>query len=168
MLPASENYQIGFRLAKSLGHQRIYITNARTDFDYPALIASAKDHHEENILTESDRLSEEFGHQAMAVQEHDTILDMYRFFNRRESIDALSTPYMLLARIGANSDYAGAKTVASWHLRNLEMFAQLTQLIQSKDERILILYGAGHAYLLRDFIRQSPDLVLVDPQQYLR
>ncbi len=154
ILPPSENYQIGFRLAKLLGMPRIYLTSARTDFDYESLIASAKAHQEGNLLSAADALSESLNRASVLLQAHGTILDMYRFNNSDETIKKLNAPYMLLARIGANTDFAGAKVVASWHLRNLEMFAQLTRLIDSPDERILMLYGAGHTYLLRDCVEE--------------
>src|ERR1700728_551428 len=48
--------------------------------------------------------------------------------------------------------YVGADLVAAWHRRNLKMFAKLSRL-SGPGERILVLYGQGHAYLLRDFIR---------------
>ena len=44
-----------------------------------------------------------------------------------------------MARIGDSENYVGAKLVASWHLRNLEMFANLTRLIEGPNERIVVL-----------------------------
>ena len=75
---------------------------------------------------------------------------------------------MYLTRVGDDSTFVGADLVAKWHLRNLEMFAKLTRLIDGPQERILVLYRQGHAYLLRDFVRGSPDLALVDVQSYFQ
>jgi len=61
----------------------------------------------------------------------------------------------------------GADMVAEWHRRNLRMFAKLSRLT-GPGERILVLYGQGHAYLLREFIRQAPDMKLVDAESLLR
>jgi hypothetical protein len=48
------------------------------------------------------------------------------------------------------------------------MFAKLTRLVRGPNERILVLYGQGHSFLLRQFVRESPDLLLVDPAPFLR
>jgi hypothetical protein len=74
---------------------------------------------------------------------------------------------MYMARIGDSDNYVCAKLVASWHLRNLEMFANLTRLVEGPNERIAVLYGQGHEFLLKQFIRESPDLELVDPLDFL-
>jgi hypothetical protein len=43
----------------------------------------------------------------------------------------------------------------------------LTRLVGSPDERILLIIGAGHAYLLRQFARESGFFRLESPLDYL-
>jgi Family of unknown function (DUF5694) len=40
--------------------------------------------------------------------------------------------------------------------------------IAKPGDRIVVLYGAGHNYWLRDFVRTTPGFALVDPLAYLR
>ena len=167
-LPPSENYQIGFRIAKSLDLPRIYLTDARTDFDFDSVVAAAKTHGQMGLMAQGQGVYAGSINLPLLVQKDGTILDMYRLFNSEDAIRLNNSGYMYVARVGGDKDFAGARLVGNWYLRNLEMFAQMTRLVSSPDERIMILYGQGHAYLLRDFVRQSLDLTLVDASDYLR
>jgi len=57
--------------------------------------------------------------------------------------------------------------VGGWYQRNLYIFSNLVRLVDSPEERVLLLIGAGHAKLLRDYIAGSPNLRLVDAGEYL-
>jgi hypothetical protein len=104
---------------------------------------------------------------ASNVERTGTVLDLFRFYNSGDAVRQNNAAYMYLARIGSDNDPIGARFVAEWHLRNLHMFAKLTHLIGGEDERILVLYGPRHAFLLRQSVKESPDLCLVDPEEYL-
>ena len=45
-------------------------------------------------------------------------------------------------------------------------FSNLPSVVRPGD-RVVVLMGQGHAYLLREFVRLNPNLVDVDPLQYL-
>jgi len=160
-LEASENYQIGFRLAKQLGLPRIYLIQVDADLDFDSVLAYAKAHDQSYLLDSSRELNERLNREAMRIQKQGTVLDVYRFYNSEAAIRLNDSSYSYLCRIGDDADFIGADLVAGWHQRNLRMFAKLSRLT-GPGERILVLYGQGHAYLLRDFVRQSPDLLLVD------
>jgi hypothetical protein len=160
-LEASENYQIGFRLARQLGLPRIYLIQVDADLDFDSVVAYAKAHDQSYLLDSSRDLNERLNREAMRIQKHGTVLDVYRFYNSEAAIRLNDSSYSYLCRIGDDADFIGADLVAEWHQRNLRMFAKLSRLT-GPGERILVLYGQGHAYLLRDFVRQSPDLLLVD------
>ena len=61
----------------------------------------------------------------------------------------------------------GARLAADWYRRNLFMFSHVADLARQPGDRILVLVGAGHRPLLRQFITESPDLEYVDPLPYL-
>ena len=167
-LEPSENYQVGFRIAHLCGLPRIYTINAWTDFNYDAVVDFAQKHGQMALIDASNTLADDASQTGAQLQKNGTVLDMYGWINSEEAVRANNSAYMYLARIGNDSTFVGADLVAKWHLRNLEMFAKLTRLIDGPEERILVLYGQGHAYLLRDFVRESPDLALVDVEPYLK
>ena len=68
--------------------------------------------------------------------------------------------------IGALDTYVGADLVASWHRRNIMIFANLKAAAEPGD-LILVIYGAGHATIMRQLIEADPSMVLVEPNDYL-
>ncbi len=167
-LSPSENYQVGFRLAKLIGLRKIHTISAWTDFDYDAVKAFAKSHAQEGLIDAADNLAKESIDECTDIQERGSIIEVYRYLNSDRAIRLNNAQYMYLARVGDAKTYVGANLVAQWHLRNLEMYARLTRLIDSPNDRILVLYGQGHSYLLRDFVRESPDITLIDAENFMQ
>jgi uncharacterized protein DUF5694 len=166
-LGASENYQIGFRLAKQLGLPRVYMIQVDADLDFDAVDAYAKAHDQTYLVDASRQLAERLVRRAAEIQSKGTVLDVYRYLNSEAAIRLNDSSYTYLCRIGDDGNFVGADLVSAWHQRNLRMFAKLSRL-SGPGERILVLYGQGHAYLLRDFIRQAPDMKLIDAESLLR
>jgi pheromone shutdown protein TraB len=75
--------------------------------------------------------------------------------------------YMLMAQVGNASDPKGAEVLAGWYRRNLLIYRNLVRLAETPEERVLLVIGAGHAKLIRDYIALSPNLRLEDPLAYL-
>lgn len=73
--------------------------------------------------------------------------------------------YRLLA-FGDAVEQPGAELNAAWYERNARIFAKL-MLAARPGDRIVVVYGAGHAYWLRHFVESTPGFVLVDPVPYL-
>ena len=166
-LEASENYQIGFRLAKQMKLPRVYLVQVDADLDFNAVDAYAKAHDQTHLVDANRHLIERLIRRAAEIQSKGTVLDVYRYFNSEAAIRLNDSAYTYLCRIGDDGNFVGADLVSAWHQRNLRMFAKLSRL-SGPGERILVLYGQGHAYLLRDFIRQAPDMKLVDAESLLR
>ena len=99
--------------------------------------------------------------------EENSIEKIYKFLNDKE-INELqhSTSFLAFNEIGSGEDSVGVDFVASWYKRNLHIFANLKNIAKEED-RILVLYGAGHLKLLRDFINDSSDLNYVEALDYL-
>jgi hypothetical protein len=80
--------------------------------------------------------------------------------------DSMHGLYMVMATIGRDSVYRGADEVGNWYVRNLHIFANIARVAQP-GERVLVIMGAGHGTLLRQFIDESPDLDLVSAEPLL-
>ena len=72
-----------------------------------------------------------------------------------------------MARIGSSEDYVGADWVAGWYERNLKIFVNLTRIVNAPEDRILVIYGAGHLPLLTQFVRDSGLFSLESVATYL-
>ena len=72
-----------------------------------------------------------------------------------------------MAQIGTAADPKGAEVLAGWYKRNLLIYGNLVRLADSPEDRVLLLIGAGHEKLLRDYIAASPNLRLEEATAYL-
>jgi len=57
-------------------------------------------------------------------------------------------------------DWAGADFLTEWIRRNLRIYTHIAQLVESPQERVLVLYGAGHLGWLQRDVASSPNLRL--------
>jgi hypothetical protein len=74
--------------------------------------------------------------------------------------------YYGLLQFGDTEDQPGAELNGAWYTRNAKIFAKLMTVARPGD-RIVVVYGAGHAFWLRHFIENTPGLELVDPVPFL-
>jgi Family of unknown function (DUF5694) len=167
-LRRSEEEQIGFRLARQSGLDRIYPIDVRMGMDQAALgrVVQAEPRFGHN-LQQMDSLGR-WAIEMMADQlAGGTVTEMLHLMNRPEAIEMAHMPYVgFFAPIVSDTTYAGADMVAGWYRRNLRIFANLTR-IATPDDRVFVVYGQGHIKLLRDFVVEHPGFCLVDPLAYL-
>jgi hypothetical protein len=69
---------------------------------------------------------------------------------------------------GSGDNYLGADAVAKWYRRNLRIFANAYDFTDfDREERLLLIYGSGHVWQLRQFFMDSPDFEYIEPIEYL-
>jgi hypothetical protein len=49
-----------------------------------------------------------------------------------------------------------------WYNRNLRIFRKLQLITESPNDRILLIFGNGHAAVLRQFLEASPEYEFVE------
>jgi hypothetical protein len=52
--------------------------------------------------------------------------------------------YYAFVPYGEPGDYAGPDLLAAWYQRNIRIYHNIVKLVESPNDRILVLYGAGH------------------------
>ena len=75
--------------------------------------------------------------------------------------------YYGLLVFGDQKEQPGAELNAAWYQRNAKIFAKLIQIARPGD-RVIVAFGAGHAFWLRHFVQNTPGFELVEPNLYLR
>ena len=167
----SEEEQIGFRLAKQLGHDKIYPIDVRMmldDEEIGKLIGSNPQKYGRYMAE-----LEQFGGSAMQTMGEwlstGTIGKMLYNMNDPDLIDISHGGYFrAFVPIGEGDNYAGTDMLNTWYHRNLRIFSNLHKIQDRPDDRIFIVYGAGHIPLLRQFAKDSPYFRVEDVQDYLR
>lgn len=185
-LQRDESDQIGFRLAKQMGHSKVYGVDYWPwpdnhpffpdgfDWDLIDYQKFAKTHNQEHLLpppptTEGKVIQDESGVTWIEPEKYVSIIDMYIQDNEPEGRSESHQRYIRwIARVGLGDQYPGANWVAhSWYDRNLKIYVNLTRITESADERILLIIGAGHVYLVQQFLEESGDYIVESPLKYL-
>jgi hypothetical protein len=68
--------------------------------------------------------------------------------------------YFATVPFGDPGDYAGPDLLAAWYQRNIHIYANIVKLIDSPNDKILVIYGAGHLGWLRQDIASDPSVRL--------
>ena len=177
-----ESDQIGFRLAKQMGHSKVYCVDyfrddpiIREDIDERLVNydAFAETNGQEHLLsspspTEGKITQDADGRTWVVREKYESMIEMYIRINRDEGVRKNLRDYLRIARIGLQDAYPGANWVAHfWYNRNLKTFVNLTRITESEDERILLIIGAGHLGFLKQIVEDSEVYHIESPLQYL-
>lgn len=159
-LTRNEIDQIGFRLAKELGHKAIYPVDADGEFPYQRLVnyakASGRSKELEAIMSE---VGTEVKAQDQFLATH-TILETLSYINAEEKVVKGHGLYLRMAHISEPWDWAGADLVSDWFRRNMRIFANIVRLADSPNERVLVVYGSGHLGWLQHYFANDPNFTL--------
>jgi hypothetical protein len=166
-LKRNEIYQVGFRMAKELGHQRLYYADFKQDMDFDTLFASATKYNQTSIIKriEAWRKNTE---ELLKKQAAKPLTEQLCFWNDEANLAHLHRIYALQMEIGRDGDYVGADVVGGWHVRNLKIATNIFRLANASNDRLLVLFGSGHKVLLDAILRESPSIELVQPASYLK
>ena len=159
-LTRNEVEQIGFRLARQLGHKTVYPVDADGDFPYQRLTNYAKG---SGRTKEFDAISGEIGAMVKTQNEYlasHTILEALLSMNADDKVAGDMGFYYRQAHIGEPGDWAGADLVADWFRRNMRIYSNVVQLAASSNERVLAIFGAGHLGWLRHAFASDPSIRL--------
>jgi Family of unknown function (DUF5694) len=160
VLSRNEDDQIGYRLAKELGHRAIHPVDEDGDFPWQRVVNYAK----ANGVTEKlDAVSAGWGtlvkEQGDFLGSH-TVLETLEFMNSDSRVARDMGLYFAVARFGEPFEYAGPDLLAAWYQRNIRIYRNIVALIDSPSERILVIYGSGHLGWLRQDIADDPTVKL--------
>jgi hypothetical protein len=134
--------------------------DADGEFPYPRLVNYAK---ASDRSKELEALMGGFGTRTKAQGEYlasHTVLETLLYMNADERIDEEVGLYYRLAHFGEPGDWAGPDLVADWFRRNIRIHANVTRLVDSPSERVLVIFGAGHLGWLRQAVASDPTLRL--------
>lgn len=166
-LPPSRNevVQLGFRLARETGAQ-IHGIDLAGEFPYDAVVAWAKAHREGDLLARSDAdITKEVAEQQNLI-DTGSIGAALRATNEPERIRSNNDWYARMLKIGSGNEQPGADLLAAWYQRNMRICGEIVQL-SHPGERVVAIFGAGHAFLLRQCVTQEPGYSLVEANDYL-
>ena len=143
-LTRNETQQLGFRLAKELGHETVYPVDADGEFPYLRLVKYAKaTGREAEFAANRDEEAAAAEAEGAYFASH-TTLENLLYLNSDENSARDVGGYFEMAEWGEPWDWAGADLVSDWFRRNMRIYTNIVQLVESPNERVLVVYGVGH------------------------
>jgi hypothetical protein len=167
-LTQNEIDQIGFRLAKELEMKAIYPVDIDGEFPMQRVVNFAKAKGQSQIM---DQLMAEVGEmvkQQDAYLHSHSVLETLLYMNDDAKVAQDVGYYLREARLGEPGDYAGPDLLASWYQRNIRIYNNIANIIESPNERVLVIYGAGHLGWLRQIVANDPGMKLRKLSEFIR
>jgi hypothetical protein len=150
-------YQIGFRLAKKLGHTAVYGFDeggGEPDyFPFEKVKAFAAAHGQQPVL---DSIFKTIGAR----------MEEFQRDQKTATISTLLAKMNGMLAVGDGDSQPGAELAAYWFMRNTKMFAKVLRFAKPGD-RVLLIVGAGHRFWLTHLAANTPGVVHVEIQPFL-
>ena len=156
--PASRNeaWQIGFRLARVLGHERIYPVDFRMNLGTDSLASFYQRHPEARAHVIARSLeARRVDSIAMEGLKDQSVVQILRWMNANAQLEN-PTFFRDILPLGEGGNYAGAEMLARWYDRNLRIVQNLFRIRDASDRRILLIIGNGHVQPLKALLEATP------------
>lgn len=166
-LTANEVHQLGFKLGKKLNIETISAVDWMEKIGNRSIDEVLKwaESHQPDLYKKimNDYISKlEMGFN------HLTVLEILKQLNEnRGGVPLDHQAYMQIARIGNEHDSIGIDWVRWWYQRNLILYKNVLDLIKDENERVLLIIGSGHRYLIQQFLAESGEVTIKNPTQFL-
>lgn len=152
---SNECVQVGYRLGKELGLDRIIGIDADIEMDGTLFMNPSE------RVTSAIQSMQDYDH-----RHEDSIIEQYRFLNADEWSRRNHNIYMMVNAENSDGYYNGSMTILKWYERNLKIFSNI-QRLADHAKRIFVLYGAGHLQILRELINATEGMKTVDVYEYI-
>lgn len=159
-LSSNETDQIGYRLARELGHKTVHPVDVDGEFPFQRIVNYAKASARSREL---DALMDDIGSMVKAQDQYlssHTILETLLYMNSDDKVTEGVGFYYRQAHFGAPGDWAGADLVSDWFRRNMRIYSNIAQIVDSPNERVLVVFGAGHLGWLQHDFASDPSIQL--------
>lgn len=170
-LYASETSQIGMRLADRFGLDTVYGVDAvplllelHYDESLPKIgyLDSILMRHYFGGEDEISRRYTQFYDHLSAFQSRHTLLESFHYLNSEKVLDRFWGAYIEGGQFDSEG-FMGADALSMfWFNRNLRIFRNIQQIGHNGDDRILVLFGAGHVGVLKWLFESSAGYELVE------
>lgn len=166
-LSINERQQLGFRIAKMLGHAHIYVADHTMDIAFGPLMQYLEEngqmHTIDTLVNDANKKMRAWE----AVYNEGTLAKLLSEMNTTEADNANKNSYLEVFNIlGGTENNSGVTVVSKWWERNFIIMKNI-DLITTPGDRALVIFGQGHTAILKDFYRSRTDVKLIDIMPYL-
>jgi len=161
----SEIFQLAFRFSKKNKLESLNAVDYReTSFPFDSLVNVISVNKQSALKAEIDNgikaFTTEFDRK---IENGSSLLDLTYFLNSddmRKKSNRFHTELPLLA--GGKENFIGPYLVSEWHRRNLTIWSLIQKSLETDDRRIVLLLGASHIAMIKDYIDRNDDFEVVE------
>lgn len=178
----NEIFQVGFRVAKSLGHSKVY--QCDHPGQYGRYIAMATEYAEKNNQTDilkAERIGTVKRYDEIvdedAIMENSTLLEYLQFINSDRVMRTSHAHYITIyPQIGSTNYYdyddedtlIGAKLTADWYRRNIMIYSKIINQLTYEENAIFLLMGGDHIPIIKSLFEANPYFEVISPDKWLK
>ena len=169
---ANESYQVGFRLAKMLGHKHVYGIDEQPSEGEPDyfpfdkltkhIAATGQQEAFDQAFSTVKKRLEDF----KAENDNKDMKSYFAALNNKNSPVIAYDFYFDLMKYDRGEEQPGAEIFAYYMMRNTKIASKLLNVAKPGD-RVVIIYGAGHKAWLDYIFNHLTGVEVIDPVPYL-
>lgn len=159
-LSSNEIDQIGFRLAKEMNLKEVYPVDVMEDFPWQHVVNWAKANGaDEKLNALMDDGTARINRENAFLHSH-SVLETLAYINSDGEVAEDVGWYYRASQFGDPYDDAGSELLTQWFKRNIEIYNNIHKLIETPNDRVLVIYGSGHLGWLRQNTSNDPSVRL--------
>ncbi|WP_313893939.1 DUF5694 domain-containing protein [Psychrobacillus sp.] len=145
----NEIEQLGFRIARKLQHQEIFAVNWEGKLTQEDVISI-----NEAILSDYPNISDKFSTYSEKLTDiilNSNLLNTYKKINDEALVQETEKIYLSYVTVENNNEFIGVSYLNKWIERELIIFKNVTEIAIDTEERILLIVGMDHLWMLKKF-----------------
>ncbi|MEZ0006961.1 hypothetical protein ABH942_002339 [Flavobacterium sp. 28YEA47A] len=167
---ADERVQLALRAAKKLNHKKMFaIDYLDTTFPYEMMLLGMEQAGQTQLIEQNKRMMKHIETTTNKKIATYSLTDLILSMNTQEYTNSDIQWYVGLAnKAGKTDNFIGASLASEWYKRNLYMFSLVQKLTESKDDKVMVLLGAGHISMFREIVKYDPEFEIVELKDILK
>lgn len=160
-----ERYQLAFRLAKTLGHDKVYCIDAqpfvKTLYEIDSIADQKYTEKDDTVVTAIEERYDAFYNLDDSLQLHMKLIDYLTLINSDQYLRYDNGQYLYHTRKGTNAEPVGADGfISKWFNRNVRIYSSIERITTTKNDRVFVLFGGGHIPILKFLLESSQEFEL--------
>ncbi len=167
-LPKKEKYQIGFRLAKLLGHKKVYAIDSKLPLPFDAISKFCQQNNRMDELNLMMKKVFEFTGSKTKELSNTTLANFLKDNNTNKMDQFTNETYLsTILNFGNTANEVGAELSSKWYKRNMMILRNIDKVIEDRDNALVII-GAAHRAVIKDFVNNRSDLNYTEIASFLK
>lgn len=159
----NEIFQLAFRAAKLSGNKKVYGIDVQTDFSFDSLLLAIDRANQTELKDRIFNRVKEFEQIDNENRKRYSLTKLILECNKQGNRDFdLGSYITMFNTAGKYDDFTWPALVANWYKRNLLMYSFVQKLTEKNDDKIVVLLGASHIALLKQFADLDENFKVVE------